>query len=304
MPTRIAISNGIPCYILSVYGIVKINKNRLFGGVFGNVKNFKKDFKRLDSSLKSKGLAKAKKILDQRLKHGSIINHEFENRSSFGPITKKRYIKNKNNFNVLICTHDFFDAVHYHGKSIFPDFYEWLLFLGEFSKSTNFDWYIKNHPKYSGKFKLYQPKSDNIVKKFLKENKHIKLLPNNLSNKQIIKEGLNIVLTVYGSVASEFPYYSIPVINASYNPHVAYKFSETPRTLKEYKEIIKNLKKIKINKNNIKELYEFYFMKNLLSDNNWLTGDYSKMIKKLAVIKICNHIFFISFGLNILITKN
>ena len=104
----------------------------------------------------------------------------------------------------MICTHDFFDAVHYHGKSIFPDFYEWLLFLGEFSKSTNFDWYIKNHPKYSGKFKLYQPKSDNIVKKFLKENKHIKLLPNNLSNKQIIKEGLNIVLTVYGSVASNF----------------------------------------------------------------------------------------------------
>ena len=27
---------------------------------------------------------------------------------------------------------------------LFPDFYEWMLFLGEMSNVTNYDWYIKN----------------------------------------------------------------------------------------------------------------------------------------------------------------
>ena len=149
------------------------------------------------------------------------------------------------------------------------------------SKKTKYHWYIKNHPKYSGKFRLYQPMSDKIVDKFLENNKHITLLPNNLSNKQIIKEGLNVVFTVCGSVGSEFPFFLIPVVNASHNPHVAYNFNVTPKSKSEYLSTIKKLEKLRVNKNASKELREFYFMKNLLPDRNWLTGDYEKMLRSI-----------------------
>ena len=88
----------------------------------------------------------------------------------------------------------------------------------------------------------------------LKSNKHIKLLPNNLSNKQIVNEGIDVVLTVYGTVASEFPYFFVPVINASPNPHTGYNFSISLKILKQYKKLILNLHifcnlEKKINKN-------------------------------------------------------
>lgn len=282
LPIRIALSQKIPCYVPDAFGFIKVNKDTLYGGTYGSVQNYKKDFSKLKKKIKVDGINKAKKILESRLKYGSMINHSFEDRSSFGPTVRKRFIKSKKRFNVLICTHDFFDAVHLHGKTIFPDFYEWLLFLGKISKQTNFDWYIKNHPKYSGKFKLTQPITDNIVKKFLKNNKQIKLLPNNLSNRQIIEEGVNVVLTVYGSVGSEFPFFSIPVVNAAYNPHISYNFTVTPKSFKQYTKTIKNLNNIKIKNDNFKELYEFYFMRSLLPDNNWLIGDYDKLIENIG----------------------
>ena len=39
------------------------------------------------------------------------------------------------NKNILISCHDFTDAPNSYGKFIFKDFYEWINFLGEFSKN-------------------------------------------------------------------------------------------------------------------------------------------------------------------------
>ena len=46
---------------------------------------------------------------------------------------------------VLICSHCFFDNPHPYEKSSFPDYYEWLKFLCELSKKTNYSWRIKVH---------------------------------------------------------------------------------------------------------------------------------------------------------------
>ena len=116
----------------------------------------------------------------------------------------------------------------------------------------------------------------------LKSNKHIKLLPNNLSNKQIVNEGIDVVLTVYGTVASEFPYFFVPVINASPNPHTGYNFSISPKNLKQYKKLILNLHKIKFRKKNKQELYEYYFMSRILNYRNWLTGNYDDLLKSVG----------------------
>ena len=123
LPTRVAvaISKKISCYIATPYSVVKVNRNTIDGGLMGCVKNYKKDFDKLPNEIKIEGIIKAKNMLNARLLHSSVSNHEFGDRSSFGPILKKKFIKNKNKFNVLISTHDFFDAPHFHGKFLFPD---------------------------------------------------------------------------------------------------------------------------------------------------------------------------------------
>ena len=38
-------------------------------------------------------------------------------------------------------------------EMVFPDFYEWLKFLGEYSKKNErYSWYIKLRPDYKGKY--------------------------------------------------------------------------------------------------------------------------------------------------------
>ena len=75
--------------------------------------------------------------------------------------------------------------------------------------------------------------------------------------------------------------FNIPVINASHNnPQVAYDFNINPNSISKYKETLLNLEKIK-NKTKInkKEIYEFYYMRYLYQDRNWLFDDLNEMIK-------------------------
>ena len=62
----------------------------------------------------------------------------------------KKAIKQNDNTKILIAAHCFNDAVHVYGNNLFPDFYEWLKFLGEFSlkHKNKYDWYIKIHPAH------------------------------------------------------------------------------------------------------------------------------------------------------------
>ena len=119
---------------------------------------------------------------------------EYADVSSFSQEKKDiRYLEKSDKFKVLISTHDFFDAAHFYGKFFYSDFYEWLVSLSNIAKKSNYDWYIKNHPTYGGRYKIYQKFTNDIVKDFVKKNNHIKLLPNNASNKQLIDEGINAV---------------------------------------------------------------------------------------------------------------
>ena len=91
--------------------------------------------------------------------------------SEIGSFSKnyfKRKLKNKN-IKVIIFPHDFFDAVHAYGDILFEDFYEWLEFLEKISKKTDYEWYIKNRPNHPGKFKIYQPMTENLINDFVKK---------------------------------------------------------------------------------------------------------------------------------------
>ena len=62
------------------------------------------------------------------------------------------------------------------------------------------------------------------------------------------------------------------------NPHNRYNFNFHPQNLKEYEIILKNLDNLgyQINK---EEIYEYYFMRHIFPDGNWLIENRKNMIE-------------------------
>ena len=73
---------------------------------------------------------------------------------------------------------------------------------------------------------------------------------------------------------------NVPVINASLNnPHINYDFNIHVSNIENYKRILTNLKKIKINirKN---EIYQYYAMRFLNSKIDYIFEDTNKIFRK------------------------
>ena len=124
----------------------------------------------------------------------------------------------------------------------------------------------------------------------------LRILPKKSDNKKLIKN-IDYVLTIYGSVAREYPIFNIPVINASNNgPYHAYKFCVNTSSLKEYKKLILNIKKIYVKKNEIKKVYEFYSIRYLL-DFYFLGLNNAMKINKILSKDKSSEYLFLNFGL-------
>jgi len=194
----------------------------------------------------------------------------YSTKSAYGAHKTERLLKESTRTKVLIATHCFFDSPHSYGNNLFPDFHEWLDFLGQMSMETDYDWYIKTHPDYLAGTK-------EVIDSFIKKYPKFHLLPADSSHHQIIAEGINVALTTYGTIGFEYAALGVPVVNASLNnPHIAYNFNLHPKNIEEYREILRNIDHIDLNidKN---EVYEYYFMKHLNSTSDWLFGNYRQM---------------------------
>ena len=249
---RIAYQNKIPVYTFSgsAEKITKFTNARL-----DECKYYSNIFNKLDAQEKIKGINLAKKKLSQRFSGVVGVNMSYSTKSAFtNTKINKSLIEKTKKLNVLICTHCFFDNPHAYGGNLFADFYEWIKFLAKISHKTNYNWYIKPHPDYL-------PGTIEIIKKLSKNFKSIKLLNPESSFHQLKKEGLDFVLTTYGTVAHELPLLGINVINADkYNPNSSFKYSYTPNSLKNYRNIILNLHKFKSLIKYKKEIYKFYYI--------------------------------------------
>ena len=182
----------------------------------------------------------------------------------------------------MIAAHDFNDAPHVHGEMIFTDFFDWLNFLGKKSmKIKKYQWLIKIHPaKYE----------DNLghMDFFLKKYPSFSLLPKSMTHNEILSKGIRCVLSSYGTIGHEYPYFGVPVINAGENRHSGYKFCINPKNFKEYNNLINNISKTKVPKN-IDKIYECYAMLNLVDFNLFDELDFSE--KKLNSLYIFKHFF-------------
>lgn len=245
---RVANRKKIPVYQITTGWGVELKEGFSFGDRY---KCYRTLFRQLPLEKQKAGKQWAKKQLERRFSGEIGVDMFYSKKSSFGEVDPQKHILNDDGkIKVLICPHSFFDNPNCIGKRLFIDYYEWISYLGEISNLTDYDWYVKLHPDYrSGEIEVIQ----DIIKKYPK----FKLIDENVSHKQLAYEGLNFALTVYGTIACEYPLLGVQVINAGNNPHIAYDFSWTPSSLEEYREWLLNLDQLHKDINP-EEIYEFY----------------------------------------------
>lgn len=222
---KIARKYGIPVYlIIGLYAIRLENTDHIESEKFDQ---YYLMWNSLSTKEQERGLAWAKEQLKRRFNGEIGVDMFYSKKSSFTPMTQNINVLEKNNkIKILICTHCFFDNPHCYGEMLFPDFYEWLKFLGEISEKTDYDWYLKVHPDY-------RPGTLENINLILKRYPKIKFIEPDISHLQLAQEGINFVLTVYGTVGCEYPLLGVQVINAGKNPHIAFNFNHHPKTIKE-----------------------------------------------------------------------
>ena len=276
LPARIAIKKNIKVYVCHGEYLYSLDKSNLF--IRANFLKAKATLKKIDKRILKIGLKKAKNRIESRLKGKRGYDLWWAKKSSFGIINQRRVLSRSNKFKFLIANHSFIDSPHVYGKNLFPDFFEWLTFIGNISLNTDHEWYLKTHPYTHEKEGTF---TKDVIKKFLKKYPKIKLIPSTVTHNQLVKEGINCVLTVLGSVGFEYAYMNVPVINASKrNPHINFDFNIHAKSLSDYKNLLINPKqiKLKIKKN---EVLKYYFLMHIFYTRNWLFDNYEKMQKEV-----------------------
>jgi len=276
---RLAINKKIIVLTVESGKIYRLSKTRLTANL--EFKDFKKVYLKIRPKHKKYLLGKAKNSINNRFlgKISNKIDELVTTKSSFKEIFNEKsnpVIKDKKKINVLIATHNIGDVCNAYGRNFFLEFYDWLKFLGNISNHTDYDWYIKDHPYYSDlKFSKSLDRTYDLSKKITNDFKNITRIPPSTSHHQIIKEGIDYVLTIYGTISWEYAYFNIPVLTATRNcPTINYSFNIHSNDLIHYRNRLMNLSKFK-KKFDKREIHEFYIMRYL-----WFNHD--KLFKKFS----------------------
>lgn len=253
--SRIADRYGIPTYAITPCGFHKryFSKTPLKDRRFVDYSTYNDIFNSLSPEEKTRGIELAKNQLAKRMNAEVGVNMAYSTKSAFHrSFSKERVLANTKKLKVLITTHSFFDNPHAYGWSLFPDFYDWLCFLGEMANTTDYEWYVKTH-------RDLEPSDQATIEEIIRKYPKLRLIDKHTSFHQLIAEGLSHVMTLYGSVGHELPLLGMTVITAGYNPHSPFGFTVNPKTLDEYRKIILDLPNVKLSADH-EEIYRFYFI--------------------------------------------
>jgi len=280
IPARIAGSFDVPAFQVTgenIYLIDSVNTHAYTG-----FKSYPELYKDLPKNIQFIGTQIAENRLKLRLSGEVGIDMYYSNASAYTSYrTSGKLLDNNNKLKILVAIHDFYDSPHSYGNNFYPDFYEWLVALSKIAKQTDYSWYIKTHPDVQVDSRL-------ILSEFTKQNLEFKILSADTSHHQIIEEGINLCLTVFGTISLEYSYLGVPVMNASRNnPHFRYDFCITPETAEEYETKLLNLKLLTF-KNDRESILEYYFMHNVYNLKSWLFLDYERYICDIGGIINCH----------------
>ncbi len=274
LPLRIAQNFLIPSYIPDPYRLFCFNKK----------KNYTLDQqmqKEINNSLTANEKRYLLQIAKKKMKKKFSSKNNFIEFSEKNIITRdiKSFLRNHKNFfetkktNILVACHCFYDAPHAFGNFFYDDFVDWLENLGKISEKTNYNWYLKKHPH-----SLNHNLANKILGNFIYKYKKFKIIPEDIDNRSL-KNYVDIVLTVHGSVAFEMAYLNKPVILASKPDHLKnFNFCIKPKNKFDYENILSDLEKIKI-KINKNDIFKFYYL------NYICTYDFAKISDAKKALK-------------------
>jgi hypothetical protein len=273
MVLRVAVGKDIPVYQCNASYLYYLNGERLWA--YDDFYDYPETFRNLPQEVREEGVQMAGERLHRRFSGEVGVDMHYSSMSAYTKPKASRIIPDSPRIKILIATHCFFDSPHPYGVNLFPDFYEWLTFLGTISDKTDYDWYIKTHPDFL-------PGNEEVLAGFTRRFPKFTLIPSNSSHLQLIREGICFGLTVYGTIGFEYAALGIPVINASLcNPHIRYNFNIHPQSVEEYERILMDLgnQKLKID---INEVYEYYFMAFLHNTEDWLFSDFRGFLQSVG----------------------
>jgi hypothetical protein len=273
---KIAYKNGVSVYLPNCRGISRVKEPF---SCYKYLLKLPEMFNKLPRNEQINGMEFSKKQLKRRLTGEVGVDMAYSTKSAFSSdFDEKAKVLNENSkLKVLITTHDFFDNPHAYGVFQFHDFFEWITFLAKIEKETDYDWYLKTHPDATEKS---LKAIDDLRHKF----NNLTIIPSETSHIQIAKEGIDFVLTGHGTVGHEYPLLGVQVINAAYNPHIAYKFNHHATNTEDYEKILKNLDdlNLKIDKDKV---YEFYYMfKKYCFVDDLIFHSYTEVLAKVSSI--------------------
>jgi hypothetical protein len=273
IPLRIAVQRNIAAFHANATHIYRLRSSNLFA--YNDFVHFRERFATLPRDVQQAGIAAAQRRIERRFAGEVGVDMSYSTKSAYGVMRYAKLLKESPRKKILIATHCFFDAPHCYGTNIFPDFYEWLDFLGKMTDETDYDWYIKTHPDYL-------PGTKEIIDSFVAKYPKFTLLPADASHHQIIAEGINCALTVYGTIAFEYAALGIPVINASRNnPHIAYDFNLHAKDVEDYRRLLIGLDQLDFNIDK-QQVYEYYFMRHIFNTEDLFFNSYATTIDELG----------------------
>ena len=249
---KVAYQNEVPVYLPNCIGATYSQEPF---SVHSNYSTYRARFGEMSETEQVNARYLAKQQLDKRLEGEVGVDMSYSTESAFKKNDGNRQVLHKsNNIKVLISSHCFYDNPHGLGGMLFLDFYEWLSFLGNISEQTDYDWYVKVHPDYL-------PGTMEIINEIFEKYPNVTIIPHTTSHKQLVSEGIDFVLTCYGTVGVEYPVMGKQVINAGFNPRISFDFNWNPVDIEEYSDYLLNLKSLD-KKINLDEVYECYYMSN------------------------------------------
>lgn len=239
----------------ALFRLHKIDKNKLLDEP--PYYNYAKIFNNFSILQKKNSRIIGKDIITKRISGENdntlpyMKTNQFSKKLKLSIKTKAKQGKEK----IFIFPHCYLDNPHRYRYMIFQDFYKQVKFFLDLSlKLDQYEWYYKPHPnELRGTM--------NIHYELLKNYPNVKSLDTRISHKSILSENPKCIITNHGTIAHEYAYFNIPVINTGDNPHINYNFCLHMRNktqlVNTFLNLNKDLKKINFNKNKI---YEFMYM--------------------------------------------
>jgi hypothetical protein len=267
---RIAYKYSVPVFLINPFELNIVERPFQNYERFLHYRNY---FASQPTSWQVESLSRSREELSSRVKGViGVGTMSYQIKSAFTNHRIPRQIRLSTNKKLLVLAHDFFDNPHAYARMLFDDFYQWLEYIAKTCLEENIDCYVKLHRDYS-EIEL------RVLLDLRDIYPHIIILDTEVSYHQLYEEGIRFVTTCYGSAGHELPLLGFTVINASYNPHIAYSFNYHASSLEEYRRLISEQVGLVIDSQIESEIFEFYSVHSFLMwPDTFNMGSYSDFV--------------------------